>query len=73
MLLKIIVAALLIVIFYCLGSGLWYLVRGETGTVKVAKALTWRIFLSCVLFVFLIVAYTLGWIAPHGVIVVPTS
>jgi len=68
MLAKIIVLLFIIAILYNLGSGLVYLVRRKKGeSTKVAKALTWRIGLSLLLFVLLFVAYALGWIKPHGV------
>ncbi len=68
MLLKIITIVLLLVILYCLGSGLVFLVRDGKGTTRMAKALTWRIVLSICLFLFLMMAYFLGWIVPHGIV-----
>lgn len=62
MLLKIIVAALLIIILYCLGTALFYLVRDGGTSVNMAKALTWRIILSLVLFLLLILSFSLGWV-----------
>lgn len=59
----------LIVILYTLGSGLYYLVREKNrmDSERVAKALTWRICLSLVLFILLFIAFALGWITPHGI------
>lgn len=58
----------LFIILYCLGSGLYHLIReGGRNSSNVVRALTWRIILSVFLFAFLILAYFLGWIHPHGV------
>lgn len=67
MLLKIIVVALLIIILYCLGSAVVYLVRDGNASVRMAKALTWRIALSFVLFLLLLLGFSLGWIQPHAI------
>jgi len=65
---KIIIIALLAFIFFSLASALYYLVRGEKGdSTRIVKALTWRISLSSVLFVLLIIAFALGWITPHSI------
>lgn len=68
MLLKLGVIALLILIIYSLGSGLFFLVRESQDSARLVKALTWRIVLSFCLFVLLIIAYAMGWIAPHGIL-----
>lgn len=67
MLAKVIITLFLIVILYALGSGLYYLVRDTNDSTRVVKALTWRIALSLLLFILLFVAFSLGWIAPHGI------
>jgi len=67
MLLKIIVVALLIIILYCLGSAAFYLVKDGSTPEKMAKALSWRIVLSLVLFLFLMLSYMMGWIHPHPI------
>ena len=71
MLLKTIIILLLIVIIYCLGSGLFFLLREGVDSRKMVKALTWRIALSIGLFVLVLVAHLFGWINPHGVILAP--
>ena len=63
MLLKMIVVALLIIILYCLGSAAFYLVKDGGSPEKMAKALSWRIVLSLLLFLFLIVSL----LFTHGV------
>lgn len=67
MLMKILIIATLLVILYCLFSGLFFLVKDKGDGKRVVKALTWRISISILLFLFLLVAYGLGWIVPHGV------
>lgn len=67
MVLKVIVIALLIVILYCLGSGMYYLVRPGNFNTQVVRALTWRISLSILLFVLLLVSHWMGWITPHPI------
>lgn len=64
---KLVVVLFLVVIVYCLGSGLVYLVSDRGDSDRVVKALTWRIVLSLLLFALLFLAYAMGWIQPHGV------
>lgn len=68
---RIIVLVVLAVILYCLGSGLYYLVREGMGSRKLVIALTWRIILSLCLFGFIMLAVYFGWITPN--VVTPTS
>lgn len=50
-----------------LGSALVSLSRsGGSADKGVVKALTWRIGLSIALFLFIMLAYLMGWISPHG-------
>jgi len=70
MAIKILVLVVLAVILYCLASGLFYLGRQtNSGRAKLVVALTWRIILSLCLFAFLLIAYFLGWIHPHMIMV----
>ena len=62
---RVMVLGFLVVIFYCLGSGVFHLVGEGRQPEKLAKVLTWRIGLSFGLFILLFVAYFLGWITPH--------
>tara|TARA_R110000868_G_scaffold88213_1_gene246003 strand:+ start:459 stop:680 length:222 start_codon:yes stop_codon:yes gene_type:complete len=62
------IVAFLGFILYSLGSALYYLVRDPAQSTRAVKALTWRISISLVLFVLLMVAFSLGWITPHSII-----
>jgi len=55
-------------IFFSLGSALYFLVRDRDNSDRIVKALTWRIGLSILLFVFLFFAFAMGWITPHRVL-----
>lgn len=61
---KLIVIAALIAILASLGSALVAILRGRSAASL--KALTLRVALSLGLFVFLMIAYATGLIAPHG-------
>ncbi|CAN5445967.1 twin transmembrane helix small protein [soil metagenome] len=63
---KFIIIAVLLIVLYCLGSGLYYLITEPNNSERVAKALTWRISISLSLFIFLLIAYAMGWIHPHA-------
>jgi hypothetical protein len=63
---KIILVILLILILFSLGSALYFLIHDKGDSTRIVKALTWRISLSFLLFVLLLVAFALGWIRPHG-------
>lgn len=65
MLVKIIILFLFTLIFLSLTSALFSL-RNSKSSIKMAKALTWRISLSLAVFFFLLLAFALGWIQPHG-------
>ena len=67
MLAKIIVIAFMLVILYCLGSGLIYLLKDHGNGKRTVKALTWRIGLSISLFLLLIIGFYTGLITPHGI------
>lgn len=67
MIVKIVIGLLLLLILYCLGSALYYLLSAQKSPKNMARALTWRISLSVGVFVLLLVAFAAGWIHPHGV------
>ncbi|EKE01736.1 MAG: hypothetical protein ACD_21C00066G0005 [uncultured bacterium] len=65
MLIKLIIIALFLFIFYSLGRALYFLVRDPEQSTRVVRALSWRIGLSIALFVFLMIAFALGWVTPN--------
>ncbi len=69
MVFKYLVIAMLLLILISLGKALFHLTssKAEDGA-KMVKALAWRIGLSVLLFVLLIVAYYSGWIDPQHVV-----
>lgn len=67
MFIKILIILLLAGILASLCSGLFYLVKDERSSKRMARALTVRITLSVALFVLLFVAHFLGLLQPHGV------
>jgi hypothetical protein len=68
---KIIVLLMFGLILFSLSKGLFFLLNNKS-SVKMAKALTWRVSLSLGVFAFLLLAFVFGWIKPHGFIIKPT-
>lgn len=66
MLPKIIVVVLLIAICAALFSGAFFLVRDSSDKQRVLRSLRWRVILQLMLIAFLILAFSQGWIRPHG-------
>jgi cytochrome bd-type quinol oxidase subunit 2 len=62
---KLIVILMLVAIVVNLGSALFQLARGTGDSKQMLRALTWRIGLSVLLFVLLLLAYSAGFIRPH--------
>lgn len=67
MLVKTIAIVIAIAILVSLGSALFYLLHRNHDPRALAKALTFRIGLSLLLFCFILIAFTMGWIQPHGI------
>lgn len=68
MIIKILIGIAFIGIIFSLGSALYHLVkRTEENSTKTVKALTVRITLSVLLFIFLFIAVVTGLIEPHGI------
>ncbi len=64
---KALIILVMLIILVSLGSGLFFLVRDGGKSKRAVKALTWRIGLSLILFLFLFLAFSMGWINPHAV------
>lgn len=62
---KVVIVIFCILILFALGSALYYLMVDRGSSERIVKALTWRIALSLLLFVFLFFAFYMGWIKPH--------
>jgi hypothetical protein len=64
---KVIIVIMLVLILFSLGSALYFLMTERDNSERMVKALTWRIGLSILLFLFLLFAFAMGWITPHQV------
>lgn len=69
MTLKLVAIVIFLAILTSLGTALFHLVRrGEQqASAKTAKALTFRIGLSLLLFILLVIALAGGWLKPSGI------
>ena len=65
---KIIILVLLALIVLSLGAGMFSLVKDGGKTNRTARFLTVRIVLSIATFIFIAVAFFMGWLQPHGVL-----
>ena len=65
-LVKLIVILMLVAIAVNLGSALYQLARDTGDSKRMLRALTWRIGLSVLLFVLLLLALWARWITPRG-------
>lgn len=66
LLVKLIMLALLLGIVVSLFSSAFFLVKDDSSRKRTLTGLKIRVILSLTLIVFVLVAYTQGWIAPHG-------
>ena len=64
---KIIVALAFILILSSLGVALFFMMRDKGKRNKTVNALAMRVGLSITLFLLLLAAYKMGWIAPTGI------
>jgi hypothetical protein len=71
-LVKIIILLLLALIVLSLAGAMFSLVRESGDSSRTAKFLTFRIALSIITFVFIAVAFFMGWIQPHGIVPPPS-
>lgn len=70
---KIVIVLLFIGVVVSLASALKYLMQDHSRSDRMAWALTWRIGLSVLLFVFVLVGHSLGWIQSGGLSAVSGS
>jgi len=68
MIVKVVVVLLLLTIVGSLGSGLFFMMRDRGKSDRTVRALTWRVGLSLVAFVLLIIGAATGLITPHGIV-----
>jgi len=64
---KLLIIAFLILIFWNLGAGLYYMMVDKGKTDRTVKSLTWRIGLSVALIVLVVAGIATGIIKPHGI------
>lgn len=64
---KYVILVFFIFILYSLGSALFYMMKDGKGSKRMVKALTFRVALSLLMFLFLIFSFWMGWIKPTGV------
>jgi uncharacterized PurR-regulated membrane protein YhhQ (DUF165 family) len=64
---KIILVGLLLAIVASLFSGLFFLMKDDSRERRVLTALKIRVGLSIALLIFLALAFSQGWLEPHGV------
>lgn len=67
MITKLFIIFVMIFIAGSLASGLFFLVRDSDNSKRTVRALTVRIALSFSLFIFLLIAFKLGYIHPHDI------
>jgi hypothetical protein len=65
MVFKIVILSLLFVVLISLGSALVAMVKGDQSD-RMVKSLTWRIGLSVLIFLLLLIGQAMGLITPHG-------
>ena len=61
------IVAFLIAIVWNLGAGLYYMMTDKGRSNRTVKALSWRIGLSVLLIVLIIIGMLTGIIQPHGI------
>jgi branched-subunit amino acid transport protein AzlD len=64
---KLLIILFLFAIIFVLFRGLYYMVKDQGKTKKTVNSLTWRIGLSVMLIILLIIGASFGYIQPHGV------
>lgn len=65
---KAVIITVLLLILCSLGSALALLLKGPQAGGSLARALTWRVVLSLLLFGALFLFFFLGWLRPHAIL-----
>lgn len=73
MILKCVLFVLLLVVLFALGKALWHWLMPGQAPERMARALTWRIGLSLVVFALLVGAFSAGVLRPHGLAMTGTA
>jgi hypothetical protein len=64
---KLLIIAVLVVIVWNLGAGLYYMMVDKGATDRTVRALSWRIGISVALILLVVAGIYTGWIKPHGI------
>lgn len=64
---KILIVLALLGILYALGSAFFLLLRDKGEGKRTLRRLTWRVLLSLLLFLAIMLAVQLGWVRPGGI------
>ena len=64
---KLLIIAVLVVIVWNLGAGLYYMMVDKGKTNRTVRALSWRIGISVALILMVCAGIYTGWIKPHGI------
>jgi hypothetical protein len=64
---KLLIIAVLVVIVWNLGAGLYYMLVDKGTTDRTVRALSWRIGISVALILLVCAGIYTGWIKPHGI------
>jgi hypothetical protein len=62
---KVVIITVMLIILIALGSGLFYLINDSATSRRTVKALTVRITISILLFLFLLFGFASGWLIPN--------
>ncbi len=65
MVFKIVILSLLVIVLISLASALVAMAKGDKSD-KMVKSLSWRIGLSVLIFILLLIGQAMGFITPHG-------
>lgn len=64
---KLFIALFLIAIIVALLAGGYFVVKDPSSSRRAFWALSWRVALQALLLLFLVLAFFMGWIKPHGI------